>query len=157
MSGTAVTTVRAGLFAALGTLFPAPTLVIYGPPGEDQENEIVAVMGSKTPITRPTMGTSRSREEITETEIVFDVYQGGGPEVMQTVTERAYAMAGQLGDYLATSPQERLGSVVSTPYDSWVSDLEDTVSIAYNAQSGAATGRRCELRATVTSKSRPRM
>ena len=42
------------------------------------------------------MSPQRNREETISVDVVFSSFAGGGPEVQQTVTERAYALCALL-------------------------------------------------------------
>jgi len=152
MAGTLVGSVKSALFDAFTGLFPAPTLVSYGDPGEYQPNEIIAVMGSVVPVSRPTASTNRSREEGAETTVIVSVYVPGGQEAQQTATERAYAMVGQMSDYFRAAFNARLGGAA---YDSWISEYDDVPSVAVDPATGNATGRVCEITVKILSKSRP--
>lgn len=154
MSGTRVAAVKDALYAACLALWPTTgaTLVSFGPPGSYQPNEIVAVMGSRILVSRPTMGTTRSREEVAVTEIIFSVYVPGDEKAQTTASDRAWAMVGQLSDYLRSGTNPQLGGAA---YDSWISEYDDDMQVAIDPNSGSATGRVHEITVFVTSKSRP--
>ena len=148
-----VTGTRAALFAVCQTLYTGQnTLVSWGPPGEFQPDLIVAVMGARVPITRPTMGTGRSREQSCEITVVFSQYVHGGPEASQPAETAAWAAADQLEAYFRTKPNEELGGACR---DAWVSakDIADP-EIAWeptgDGTSSAAVGRVATVTVTVT-------
>lgn len=95
---------KAALVTQLAVLFPAPTVVAYGPPGEYLDDEVVAVTDITT-TSQVHTSTTALREEVIDVTILFSVTNGGGAEIQQTVTERAYAMVASLENYLkVTSP-----------------------------------------------------
>lgn len=149
----AVPTVKAYLVATvLPALFPQPVLVSYGAPGPNQPDVIIGVGNAEVQIERPVAGTTRPREEVFTLTVVFSIFQGGGPEVQQTVTELAFAMLSTFGDYFKTKPNETLGGNCR---EAWVSsyDLDETVAVA-PSNSNAITGRVAEITSVLTVKAR---
>lgn len=147
----AIPAVKAALVSALQGMFPAPVLVSYGPPGSYQPDVIVAVMDSRIQIERPVMSQARPREEVSEVDVVFSVWQAGTETVQQSATEQAFSMLGTFADYFKTSPNEKLG--VSSVRESWVSAYDLQESTSYDNE-GAPSGRIAAITATVTVKAR---
>jgi len=134
--------VKAALFALCQTLYPAPIQVAYGHPGTDLESDIVSVGSVRATQKIATMSPQRNREETISVDVVFSSFAGGGPEVQQTVTERAYALCALLENYLQTtdytlSGTARLARV--TGADLYESDDAELLAL----------GRLSELTATV--------
>jgi len=69
----------------------------------DLESDIVCVAGVSSQQDVATMSPQRNREETILVDVVFSCFAGGGPEVQQTVTERAYALCALLENYLQTT------------------------------------------------------
>ena len=144
--------VKAALVALAETLWPAPSLASYGAPGTYQPDEIVAVMGQRFEVTRPTMGTGRSREEAVETDVVFSVFVPGAEEAQRAATERAYAMSLELDDHFRVAPQETLGGACR---EAWTTRGELVESrVTASPKSGNVAGRVAELTVTVTTLAR---
>lgn len=119
--------VRQALFTELGVLFPdEDTLILYGPAGNYQTLVMVSIGQSRSPITRPTMTTNRSREKVLETDVVFSVLAPGGEESQVLADDRAWSMVDAFEAYFRTSPNERLGGacrdslITNTVHDSYV-------------------------------------
>lgn len=151
---------RANLFAACrDTIFTAqvdgngkPVLVCYGRPGSYQANYIVAVMNTRQPITRPTMGTSRSREKEAQIDVVVSVYVPGTEVAQQTASEACDDLVELLDAYFRTSPNETLGGACR---EAWVSNIDGPVpDVATNPETKAVTGRIAESIVTVTARVR---
>jgi hypothetical protein len=146
-----VTAAWDALLAACGTLYTAQgTLVSAGDPGNYSPDLIVAVMGVTAPVTRPTMGTGRSRDERVTIQVLFSAYVHGGIEAQQPANQAAWAASDQLITYLRTSPNEKLGG---TCYDSHVSRRVMTPEIAWESIDGlpapVASGRVATVDASV--------
>lgn len=155
-----------GLYAAVQACFASttapdgsPVLALFGMPDQYQPQAMVAVLGAggQHGVTRPTMGTNRSRELQIEIEVMFSVYVPGGQEAHGTCMTAIDTMIRQFEDYLRTSPNEKLGGAC---YDSWVSDIGALApTIAYDPDSVQAgqpvpTGRVVETSTLVTAKIR---
>jgi len=99
-------TVKAALVAALTTAYAADSLVrvFYGHPGPARFDDMVAVMGVTSEQQHGPMGGTRPREETLRVTVVLSCYTGGGTEVQQTVTERAFALLGSMETALRTDP-----------------------------------------------------
>ncbi len=134
---------KAAVYAACASLFSDPVQVVYGHPGTNQEDDIVAVRGVRSLQDVATMGTGRAREETLEIEVVFSCYRGGGEEAQQVATERAYALLGLLEDHLQTTDYT-LGGVVrlARVTESTLAESDDPDVLAM--------GRVAEIAATVT-------
>lgn len=103
--------VKAALLTACQSLYSAPVQVCYGHPGIDIEDDIVSVANARSTQDLATMGTTRRREETIAVDVIFSCFRGGGPEIQQTVTERAYELLGLLEDYLQGSGYTLSGAV----------------------------------------------
>lgn len=125
----------------------SPVLVTFGPPGQDQPSAIVAIMDTRTLITRPTLGTGRSREMAAEIDVTFSVYTQGDETTQQTSTDCALGLLTVLESNLRTSPNERLGGVAR---DAWVSAANVAGTVAVDPDSGNPAGRVCTVEAVVT-------
>ena len=104
--------VKAALVTALTSAFGTTVQVNYGPPGSAQSDDIIAVLDVRVTEVVATMG-NRSREETLEIDVVVSSYRGGGTEIQQTVTERAYAVLAALETYLKTTDPSIGGTVRS--------------------------------------------
>lgn len=144
--------VKAALVTLFGTLYP-DALASYGVPGAFQPDEIAAVMDQRFEVSRPTMGTGRSREEAVETVVVFSVFVSGDESSQRVATERAYAMCLALDEHFRTGPQETLGGSCR---EAWVTSGELAESVVTPPPGGGSgvTGRVAELSVTVTSRHR---
>lgn len=131
----------------------APVLVTYGRPGSYQADYIVAVgMGTRQPITRPTLGTNRSRQKDVEIDVIVSVYVPGTEVAQQTASEACDDLTELLDTYLRTSPNETLGGAC---FDSWVSNIDGPVpDVVTNPETKAVTGRIAESVVTVTARIR---
>lgn len=106
-----------------------PVLVTLGQPGQYQAYAIVAVgMDLRLPVTRPTMGTGRSREQEAEIDVLASVYVPGGEEAQATAIAAALDLQEQLETWLRTSPNESLSGACR---DSWVSNARIEPAIAW--------------------------
>jgi hypothetical protein len=143
------------LYAATQNLFPASannsTLVSPGDPGDYQPDIIIAVMGIRAPVTQPTMGTNRSRDERIEIDVVVSAYVHGGPEAQQPANQAAWAASDTIVAYFRTSPNEKLGGAC---YNSFVSNRVLTPAIAWEHVDGfddpVPSGRTADVAVTVT-------
>lgn len=130
-----------------------PVLVSPGQPGQYQPHAILAVgMELRLPITRPTMGTGRSREQTAEIDVVASVYVAGGDEAQSTANAAALALQAQLETYLRTSPNETLSGACR---DSYVSNARLEPAVAWQQLDGpnstpVAAGRVATNTITVT-------
>jgi hypothetical protein len=144
--------VKASLKTTAETLWASDdVLVTYGAPGTYQPDDIVGILDQRFEIERPTMG-NRSREEVVETAVTFSIFRHGGEEAQQIATERAYALAAQLDEYIRAKPNETLGGSCR---DAWVSggELVET-KVLPRQKSDVVAGRAAELTVTVTSRHR---
>jgi hypothetical protein len=97
-------TFKAALFTACQSLYdPATVTVSYGHPGTFQADDAVWLGNVKSVADLATMSPLRRREEVLELTGTIRSFSGGGPEVQQTVTERAYALLSTLDTYLDDS------------------------------------------------------
>lgn len=135
------------LFAASTGTDGAPVLVTFGPPGQYQPSAIVALMDTRVEITRPTMGTGRSREMRADVDVIISVYTAGDESAHQTSTDSALALLGTLETNLRASPNERL---LGASRDAWVSAVSLAGTVAVDPQSNTPTGRVTEITTTVT-------
>lgn len=145
--------VKAALVALLPTIYPAATLVSYGLPGAYLPDSIVYVSDQRFDITKPTMGTNRSREEVVETEVTYSIFVPGDVEAQKTATETAYSLALLLDEYLRVKPNETLGGACR---EAWVSAGELLEAKAGTTETGAngVAGRVATLTVIVTTTAR---
>jgi hypothetical protein len=146
-------TVCQALYAAATDSNVAPVLVTYGPPGAYQANNIVAVgMATRRPITRPTMGTTRSRNTDAEIEVWISVFVPGAETAQQTATDACEDLIDLLEARFRTSPNETLGD---TCREAWVSDVDGpNPAVVTNPETKAVTGRTADAIVTVTASIR---
>lgn len=85
--------------------------VSFGHPGQVQADDLVAFMGCVSEQEPATYGTRRQREETLLLDVVVSVYRGGGSDVEQVASDRAYELLGQLEQYVRVTDTE-LGGVV---------------------------------------------
>jgi hypothetical protein len=146
----------AGLYAACQTIyassvdaFGAPVAVAYGPPGVYQPGVIVAVgLTIRQPVTRPTMGSNRSREKTAEIDTVISVYIPGDETQQQAASELASDLSELLEAHFRAAGMETLGGGCR---DAWVSSITGPdPSVAVDAKSGDAAGRLATSTVTVT-------
>jgi hypothetical protein len=132
-------------------------LVTPGAPGQFQPAAIVAVGWEvRTPITRPTMGTTRSRDQVAEIDVLMSVWVPGDETAQPVANASVYALLRLLETYLRTSPNEALGGNCR---DSYVSNAVLQPDITYEAtddpdQEPVPTGRVASLTVTVTANIR---
>ncbi|TCJ23023.1 hypothetical protein [Nocardioides jejuensis] len=150
----------AGLKAACDAIYSgqiapdgSPVLVTYGPPDTYMPAAMVAVgMDIRQPITRPTMGSARSRDKQAEIDVVINVWTGSGTEEGQPlVSEKADDLAELLEAYFRASGQETLGGGCM---DSWVSNITGPKPDVTFDENGAIAGRVAESIVTVTARIR---
>lgn len=111
MSTSAAPRFKAALFTVCQGLYAAPVQVAYGHPGMTQEDDIVSIGATTSVQEVATYSTNRSREEMVTCDVTISCFRGGGPEMEQVCEERAYALLGQLEDYLRLT-DITLGGVV---------------------------------------------
>lgn len=144
--------VKAALVEVLTALLETPNgdlVVTYGLPGQRQPAEIVAVLGQRTQIERPTVGTSRSREDIVATEIRVSVYLPGDESIQKTVTERAWTIVDSIAQHFRSRPNETLSGACR---DAWVSSADAAEDVVRDQD--VVEGCVCEIAVTVTSLAR---
>lgn len=130
--------VKAALVTQLTTALGSSVLVCYGPPGTNQPDDIVAVLDMRADLAFLAMGGQR--EEDLSIDFKASVYRGGGAEVQQTVTERAYALMAAVETYLKTTDPTIGGTVLT---NSLVARYELT-------ETASTEGRLADLDFTVT-------
>ncbi len=96
---------KGGLYAVCQALYAAPVQVVFGRPGTDLEDDIVAIGDTRADLVHSGQVEQR-REEIT---VTFSSYRGGGEEAQQTVTDRVYAMK----DALVAAPRPAFGGAAA--------------------------------------------
>lgn len=123
---TMLQTVYTGVVDAMGE----PVLVTYGPAGSNLPGTIVMLGDQRSTITRPTLGTGRSRDTRFEVDVEFNCYLQGGPEIQQTVTEQCWNLLPVLENYFRVAGQERIGGT----YDTHLGDVGELQQlIAYSS------------------------
>jgi hypothetical protein len=151
---------RAALYAACVTLYAgrvdstgAAVLVTYGLPGSFQPQNIIGVgLDTRQPITRPTMGTARSRETFAEIDVAYSIFRAGDSSQQQAAAEDADDLVALLESYLRIAPNEKLGGA---SYDAWVSNIAGpALTASIHPKTGAVTGYIAESIAAVTIKIR---
>lgn len=85
----AAPSVRTALVTLLGTLFPSPVLVSDGHPGTANPPSIVVTWDVEGDLEDVPIGAGR-QEETGTIDVVFSLYQGGGPEAQPTVNAQAF-------------------------------------------------------------------
>lgn len=151
--GTSAVAVKSALVSTLRTLFPAPVLVTYGAPGNNQPDDVIAVLDQQLDLERMPLGTARRREETLRTQVVVSVFRGGdGPATQQTATERAWAIHDALDAHVRTSPNETLGGACR---DCWV-ESADLVESRIDSPDGGGLilGHAADLTLTVVTTAR---
>lgn len=151
-----------GLFAACQTLYAgatsgdgAPVYVCLGHPGSYQPAEFVAVgMDVRQLITRPTMGTNRSREKTAEIDVVTSVFVPGmiPDDVTPSGTQadalsRACALSDSLESYFRTAGNETFSGACR---EAWVSNIAGPAMGEMYDKAGHPIGRVAELTVTIT-------
>jgi len=150
---------RAGLLAACRTIYAAsvdssgaPVAVTDGPPGSLQPQIIVAVgMATRQPITRPTMGTGRSRDTEAQIDVIVSVFVPGAEVAQTTANDACDDLTDLLQAYFRVSGNESLGGGCR---DAWVSNIEGPRPDVIPNESGGVAGRVAESVVTVTARIR---
>lgn len=132
----------------------SPVLVSYGQPGQYEPQAIVAVMDVQpSTVTRPTLGTQRSRELALDVSVMFSVYTPGGNEAHVICLDAVANLIRLLENSIRVQGAETLSGGCR---DSWVSGINGpTGQVVYDpesVQSGSPvpSGRVVEATATVT-------
>lgn len=128
---------KGGLYAVCQALYAAPVQVVFGRPGTDLEDDIVAIGDTRADLVHSGQVEQR-REEIT---VTFSSYRGGGEEAQQTVTDRVYAMKDALVAALRAD-----GTMGGTALSAQVREVDLT---EVSDPDLMALGRVSELRVTV--------
>lgn len=141
-AATAAPAFKDALFAVCQTLFAGDGVqVSFGHPGQSQVNDIVAVTRVRTQQEPVTLTPRRTREETLQADVVFSVYRGGGPEMEQVCSDRAYALLAELEEYVRFT-DTTLGGVVRHCF------LVETDSDGLTDDGFLANGRLIEVTAT---------
>lgn len=101
---TSAPTVKAALVAMITAAVGDRVLVTYGHPGFSIPDDVIAVGDVVAETEVKAMGAPRRRDETLRLSATVSCYRGGGPEVQQTVTERAYALLGAVYAAVQTDP-----------------------------------------------------
>ncbi len=134
---------KAALYTVLTGLYPAPTVVAYGPPGGYLDDEVVSISNVSSSSVVATLSPNHSREETLEVTVIYSVTNGGGYEIQQTVTERAYAMLGALEYYIKVTNPTIAGTV------------RDAYIISHDMEEAAPEGsRNCQIVAVLQAHAR---
>lgn len=150
---------RAALLTALQTIFTGqvdgrgkPVQVTLGKPGVYQADYIVAVMNTRRPIQRPTMGTSRSRHSDAEIDVLISCYVPGAENVQSTALDACDDLTALIEAYFRTSPQETFGGACM---EAWVSGVDGSnPEVVTDPKSKSVTGRLAYSTVTVTARIR---
>lgn len=148
--------VRAHLIDVVGpTLFddPAGQLTTHSTPGDNLPDDVMSVGAQRFDLTKPTLGTNRSREEVVETDVTFSCYRAGDDTAQPLATAAAFGMALKLDEYLRTGDGPKMGGAT---YDAWTTGGELTESKVVPPAGGGTgvTGRLATLVVTITTKAR---
>jgi hypothetical protein len=144
----------------LPNVFPAAAInasvVSMGELDDEQPPNQIRMLGYRDPITRPTLGTGRSREHDVEFDIELAAFAFGGNEAQPLASAAARGMLDLLEAYFRTSPNEKLGGAC---WDSWVSNADMAYSTEYQTiddpqAPGVPVGRWSVLTVTVTTRIR---
>jgi hypothetical protein len=145
---------RDALFTALVALYAAendtsgsPTLVSYGKPGNYQTQQIIAVMDTRRPVVRPTMGTNRSRRSPAEIDVIYSIFVPGAEVAQQTASDACDHLVGLLETYFRTAPNERLGGACR---DAYVMNVDGPQPEIVATKSGGVAGRTATSVVTVS-------
>jgi hypothetical protein len=143
-----VTAVWQNVYAVCQSLFPVPTLVSFGDPGAYQPDVIVAVMGGRIPVGRPTAAPTRPRDKTCEVNVIISVYVPGSDGASQTSAWTiAQTMSDQLEGYFRTSPNETLSGACR---EAWVSETAPSFTNVRDPESGNQTGSVAEINVIIT-------
>lgn len=149
MAASSIPVVRAALWSAMATAYAAETevLLTYGHPGAASTPDMVALMSTDSvQEPGPMRTTQRTREETLRSVVTVSCWRGGGPEVQQTVTERAFALAALMEDPIRTDPT--LGGACR------VAQIVALELVEATEPSILATGRVSEVMVTIESSAR---
>jgi hypothetical protein len=146
-----------GIYDACASLFAGEcdALVCLGMPGSMQPDTIVAVATDvRQSITRPTMGTGRSRERAIEVDVTVSVFVPGDEMVQWDASKRLEGMCDRLEDWWRDGDNCHLGVDGDGGWlvrDSWVSDISGPRNgIVRDPASGFVAGRVAEATVVVT-------
>lgn len=127
-------------------------LTTHSTPDPNLPNDVVSVGAQRFEVSKPTMGTNRSREEVVETDVMFSCYRPGDEKAQRIATTQAFTMALALDEWFRTKPNEELGGACR---EAWVSGGELDESKVVPAEGGTAVqGRMATLVVTVTTRAR---
>jgi hypothetical protein len=142
------------MFSSFTTLYAnsigtdgAPVLVTFGPPGQYEPSAIVAIQKAAGQITRPTMGTNRSREMAADIDIWISVFTSGDETAQQVSTDCAFDLLTLLEQNLRTAPNERFGGVCR---DATISGADPEFTVAVDPATGNPAGRVTDIHATLS-------
>lgn len=104
---------RKALYETARYLFePDGIAVLLGPPeGTVIPDEVVEIRGVKTEQATGPMSPNRPRDESLRVEVLVSVATGGGPEVDEALTDRAYELLGRLEFYCRVTDTTLGGTV----------------------------------------------
>lgn len=146
MATSAAPAMKVALVSALQSAMPTGVQVSYGHPGSTMVEDLVAVMGVIAEQEVTTLATTRPRAETLRITVVVSCYRGGGPEVQQIVTERAYALLAYVESSIRTDPT--IGGTV------WRSLLESADMVEADDPDVLAQGRVTEISAVINAAAR---
>jgi hypothetical protein len=138
-----------GLYAGVRDTTDAPPLVCLGAPGTYQPNTIIAVgLSIAETVTRPTMGTTRSRERQVDISVTFSVYVPASDQDQANALDTCDGLIDTLEQYVRTSPNEKFSGATR---DAWVSAIDGpNAAVVTNPNSNQAAGRVAEAIVIVT-------
>jgi hypothetical protein len=118
-------------FDALQSLYssrPPETVVVAGPPGNYQPDLVVAMMGIRMPIERPTMSTNRSRDIHMQLDITFSAYVAGGEEAQPLANDMAFDAFAAFEVWVRTGANAKFGGAC---YESFLISGDVTPAVAW--------------------------
>lgn len=150
VTASAAPALKAALVTAARTLYAGAVQVVYGQPSfaELEADDVLMVLDVETAQERGPMSSTRSREEVLEVTIVAHSYRGGGGEVQQTATERAFAMLDALATYLRETDPTIGGTARSN------AGIIRTNLVEFSEEEELAIGRTSEVTAVIEAKAR---
>lgn len=138
-----------------GTVNGNPAVMYEGDPGAYQPEVLIAVAYdglTGTPIqqaiTRPTLGTNRSREIAVEVKTLYSVQQLGDESARRVARQAVDAMTEQVSLYFRVPPQEILSNSCR---EAFVTGIDGPrVSTSFDPNTGLVTGFFAESVVTIT-------
>jgi hypothetical protein len=121
--------------------------VVFGQPGTLEPDDIIKIGRVEARQESATLGTNRAREETLTLEVTISCYRGGGPEMEQVASDRAYHLLRLLAEQVRTG-DTTLGGVVRWCF------LTSSESDGATDPDDIAQGRTIDVAATFTAAAR---